>query len=303
MGFVGLSMPLMFGDDDESDSGGHRLLTSAGDDHHDDDDDAVAPGLLILHILVVSVLMTLGKMFPVCCYRNEAGWRTRLALSLGMCPRGEVGAGVIVISIAMGISGPAITIAVMALTINLVMSSGFIAAVVKLSNNDPDSPDKTRMSPLSPLDTGSIKGDWSRDDKHADNFEDSKIDVDEPSTPKLDENAPTQWTSILVNQKDVLTCVDLSSPTQLKPGKAKCSERLRNFLTRIGLEHLEPTFIAEEVEYSMLLSLPQEELKDVLKEMGLTVGARIKIVQALEGSHDDSCTADGCGAGVQVVLF
>ena len=38
----------------------------------------------------------LGKMFPCVCYRDEADWMTRLALSLGMCPRGEVGAGIIV---------------------------------------------------------------------------------------------------------------------------------------------------------------------------------------------------------------
>ena len=61
---------------------------------------------------------------------RRGGWRTRLALSLGMCPRGGVGAGVVVISISMGISGPAITVAVMALTVNLVCSSLFIASVV-----------------------------------------------------------------------------------------------------------------------------------------------------------------------------
>ena len=83
----------------------------------------------------------------MCCYRGEAGWRTRLALSLGMCPRGEVGAGVIVISISMGISGPAITVAVMALTVNLVCSSLFIASVVKLSSTDPQSPER-RKAPL-----------------------------------------------------------------------------------------------------------------------------------------------------------
>ena len=50
------------------------------------------------HVAVVTVLMIVGKMFPLICYREEADWQTRLALSLGMCPRGEVGAGIIVIS-------------------------------------------------------------------------------------------------------------------------------------------------------------------------------------------------------------
>ena len=47
----------------------------------------------------------------------------------------------------MGISGPAITVAVMALTVNLVCSSLFIASVVKLSSTDPQSPER-RKAPL-----------------------------------------------------------------------------------------------------------------------------------------------------------
>jgi len=81
--------------------------------------------------------MILGKMFPVCCYRTEATLRTRVALSLGMCPRGEVGAGVIVISLSFGIEGQAIAVAVMSLALNLVMSSGFIMAVKMLAEDEP----------------------------------------------------------------------------------------------------------------------------------------------------------------------
>merc|ERR1719460_2800255 len=78
------------------------------------------------HIAAVSALMVLGKMFPLFCYRDEADWQTRLALSLGMCPRGEVGAGIIVISIHAGISGPAVELAVVCLVINLVLSGAFV---------------------------------------------------------------------------------------------------------------------------------------------------------------------------------
>merc|ERR1719247_1813701 len=78
------------------------------------------------HIAAVSALMILGKMFPLFCYRDEADWQTRLALSLGMCPRGEVGAGIIVISIHAGISGPAVELAVVCLVINLVLSGAFV---------------------------------------------------------------------------------------------------------------------------------------------------------------------------------
>ena len=49
-----------------------------------------------------------------------------------MCPRGEVGAGVIVISIAFGICGQCITIAVLCLALNLIASSFFIMGVKEL---------------------------------------------------------------------------------------------------------------------------------------------------------------------------
>merc|ERR1719247_2864121 len=85
------------------------------------------------HIAAVTVLMILGKMFPLFCYRDEADWRTRLALSLGMCPRGEVGAGIIVISIEAGITGPAIELAVVCLVINLVLSGAFVTWTKQLA--------------------------------------------------------------------------------------------------------------------------------------------------------------------------
>merc|ERR1712176_1158080 len=72
-------------------------------------------------------------MFLIFCYSNEADFRTRLGLALGMCPRGEVGAGVIVISLSLGLSGPAVTVAVICLAINLVLSAGFILAVKRLA--------------------------------------------------------------------------------------------------------------------------------------------------------------------------
>ncbi|CAE8604649.1 unnamed protein product [Polarella glacialis] len=108
---VGLSMPSLF---------------IAGSDH-------LSFQALAGHVLAVSLLMILGKMFLLFCYKDESDLRTRLGLALGMCPRGEVGAGVIVISLNMGISGPIITIAVISLAINLVLSSGFIVAVKHLA--------------------------------------------------------------------------------------------------------------------------------------------------------------------------
>lgn len=94
-----------------------------------DESDGLSPFVVLLHILGVSFLMVVGKMFCVFCYREEATWEERLALSFGMCPRGEVGASIIVISLDLGVSGPSIIIAVVALGVNLVMSGGFIALV------------------------------------------------------------------------------------------------------------------------------------------------------------------------------
>merc|ERR1711998_395225 len=99
-------------------------------------------GMLVLHVLGVSALMVIGKLFPVFCYRDEASFKTRLALSLGMCPRGEVGAGVIVISFAFGITGQAITVGVLALALNLMFSSVFIMAVKALNDEGQASIDK-----------------------------------------------------------------------------------------------------------------------------------------------------------------
>jgi len=56
--------------------------------------------VLLFHVLVVTVLANLGKMFPAFCYRRETTWRERLAVAIGMWRRGEVGAGVLVVASA-----------------------------------------------------------------------------------------------------------------------------------------------------------------------------------------------------------
>jgi Kef-type K+ transport system membrane component KefB len=98
-------------------------------------DQSVFTYLFAGHIFAITVLMVLGKMFPCVCYRDEADWMTRLALSLGMCPRGEVGAGIIVISIEAGIKGPAIELAVVCLVINLVLSGAFVTWTKQLARS------------------------------------------------------------------------------------------------------------------------------------------------------------------------
>ena len=65
------------------------------------------------HILALLVLSNLGKCFPIFAYRNDVPFRERLALSIAMFPRGEVGAGVLLIALGYGINGLAVGIAVL----------------------------------------------------------------------------------------------------------------------------------------------------------------------------------------------
>ncbi len=89
-------------------------------------------GEVALHVLLVTCLANLGKMFPFFVYRDEATWRERLAVCIGMWPRGEVGAGVLILSLGYGIGGPMIVVAALSLALNLVLTGAFIAVVKKL---------------------------------------------------------------------------------------------------------------------------------------------------------------------------
>jgi Kef-type K+ transport system membrane component KefB len=93
---------------------------------------AMGWGTIAMHVLAVTALANLGKMFPALCYRREATLRERLAVAIGMWPRGEVGAGVLVISLSYGIGGPIVVIAMLSLALNLVMTGVFILIVKKL---------------------------------------------------------------------------------------------------------------------------------------------------------------------------
>lgn len=117
MVLVGLSMPPLFGDNGEE---------------HGEESEGMGAGELVGHVIAVSVLMVIGKMSLLFFYRSESNLRTRLALSLGMCPRGEVGAGVIVISLGLGVSGDAASIAIICLALNITMSGLYILGVKKL---------------------------------------------------------------------------------------------------------------------------------------------------------------------------
>lgn len=92
---------------------------------------------IVLHVLILTLLINIGKMFPAVCYRKEAHWRERLALAVGMCPRGEVGAGIIILSLEYGIGGPIVTIAVLSLALNLLLTPVFVYIIINLIKLNP----------------------------------------------------------------------------------------------------------------------------------------------------------------------
>jgi Kef-type K+ transport system membrane component KefB len=87
---------------------------------------------IALHVLIITVLANVGKMFPLFVYRKEAHWRERLAICVGMWPRGEVGAGVLIISLGYGIGGDMVTVAALSLALNLLLTGVFILIVKRL---------------------------------------------------------------------------------------------------------------------------------------------------------------------------
>ena len=79
----------------------------------------------------------MGSIIPFFFYQNEANWKERLALSIAMFPRGEVGAGVLILSISYGIGGPIVMVAMLSLTLNLLFTGVFIIIKKLLNSVEP----------------------------------------------------------------------------------------------------------------------------------------------------------------------
>ena len=163
MVFVGLSMPYIFGGEDAQHPAHTPSSLHAAAPGSSVDDAAVQGGkevgkfrntvtahrpssglgAIALHLIAVTILSNLGKMFPAFCYRREVHWKHRLAVAIGMWPRGEVGAGVLVLSLSFGIGGPIVTVAMLSLALNLLLTGVFIMIVRKLiqgvTETQPDS--------------------------------------------------------------------------------------------------------------------------------------------------------------------
>jgi Kef-type K+ transport system membrane component KefB len=90
-----------------------------------------------MHVVAITLLSNLGKMVPLFCYRREAHWRERLALCIGMWPRGEVGAGVLVVSLSYNFGGELVLVAALSLALNLVCTGLFIVAARALLSGVP----------------------------------------------------------------------------------------------------------------------------------------------------------------------
>jgi Kef-type K+ transport system membrane component KefB len=87
---------------------------------------------LTFHILVLTFLANLGKLYPMLCYKKEATFRERTALSVAMWPRGEVGAGILIISMNYALPPVVLQLAQLSLALNLVLTGVFIYAVIWL---------------------------------------------------------------------------------------------------------------------------------------------------------------------------
>lgn len=121
---VGMSMPHFIGVNfAETHAGTHSVTGSQ---------EMMSWGMIALHVLIVSLLSNIGKLFPVFFYRDRK-FSERLALSIGMFTRGEVGAGVIFIALGYNLGGPALVISVLTIVLNLILTGIFVLWVKKLA--------------------------------------------------------------------------------------------------------------------------------------------------------------------------
>ncbi|HEY7867183.1 MAG TPA: hypothetical protein VIC51_14425 [Psychromonas sp.] len=116
---VGLNMPEIFNSD----------IANSGPQ--------LSPGMIAFHVLMITIISNMGKMFPAFVYKREAHWKERLALAIGMWPRGEVGAGILVLALGYGIGGSMLTVAALSLSVNLLLTGFYIWIVKVLLNSTP----------------------------------------------------------------------------------------------------------------------------------------------------------------------
>ena len=119
MFLVGLSAPLFVGVDFSA-TAGDCVIGQVGD---------MSWGEIAGHVLVTTALSNIGKLLPMFFYRDKS-LTERLALSIGMFTRGEVGAGIVFIALGYGLGGPLLAISLLTILTNLILT-GFFVVIVK----------------------------------------------------------------------------------------------------------------------------------------------------------------------------
>ncbi|MFR9621070.1 MAG: sodium:proton antiporter [Rikenellaceae bacterium] len=122
MFLVGVSMPLVIGSGALS-SESSSVIASVPQ---------MGWGEIAVHVFLVSLLSNVGKLVPLFFYRDRKV-SERLAVSIGMFTRGEVGAGVIFIAIGYNLGGNALIISALTLVLNLILTGGFVLLVRNLA--------------------------------------------------------------------------------------------------------------------------------------------------------------------------
>lgn len=123
---VGLSMPCFMGSADIFSSAAADSASILGNQ-------PMLPwSVIFMHVIIVSMLSNIGKLVPVFFYKDRK-LEERLALSVGMFTRGEVGAGIIFIAVGYNIGGPALIISVFTLALNLILTGIFVVWVKRLA--------------------------------------------------------------------------------------------------------------------------------------------------------------------------
>ena len=89
-------------------------------------------GEIAMHVAIVTTISNVGKMVPMLFYRDHS-LTERLALSIGMFTRGEVGAGIIFVSLGYGLGGPLLAISLLTILSNLILTGGFVIIVRRLA--------------------------------------------------------------------------------------------------------------------------------------------------------------------------
>ncbi len=121
---VGISMPLFIGVDYDA----LGLLTSSVINQ------IPMPGwdVIAIHVLLITLISNVGKLFPMFFYRDRT-LSERLAVSIGMFTRGEVGAGVLFIAIGYHLGGVLLVVSVLAMSLNLLLTGIFISFAKRLA--------------------------------------------------------------------------------------------------------------------------------------------------------------------------